>query len=87
MFRSSTDEIAGGADTSESGHTSGPSPPGRNRVDLNESTSFNVTSVSCSSSHRGVVEGSTSSSHGPLLPRISSGDFYFLFFASWSNLC
>lgn len=76
MFRSSTGKITGGADTSESGHTSGPSPPGGNRVALNESTSFNVMSVSSSSSHQSVEEGSTSSSHGPPIRRVASGGFW-----------
>lgn len=79
MFRSSTDDITGGADSSESGHASGPSTLGGNKVDLNQSTSFNVMSVSSSSSHQSVEEGSTSSRHSPLLPRISSGDFFFKF--------
>lgn len=73
MFRSSTDEVTTGGDTSECGQTSGLSPV--DRSGLNETTSYDLVSVSSSSSHQSVEEGSTSSSHGPSVPRIASGDF------------
>lgn len=69
MFRSSTEEVG---DTSECGQSWGVSP--MDRSGLIETTSYGPASASSGSSHQSLDEGSTSSSHGPSLPRVASGD-------------
>ncbi|XP_039992286.1 mutS protein homolog 4 isoform X3 [Xiphias gladius] len=71
MFRCSTEEVTTGGDTSECGPTWAASPMGRSG--LNETTSYGPPSASSGSSHQSLDEGSTSSSRGPTLPRMASG--------------
>lgn len=92
MFRSSTDEVStSGAEASESGQTSETGRRSGNALSFKESTNFSEESVPSSSSHQRVEDETTSASHGPLLPRITSGDVvlvaiyanrsvYFLFY-------
>ncbi|XP_044079862.1 mutS protein homolog 4 isoform X2 [Siniperca chuatsi] len=63
MFRSSTEEVTTGSDTSECGQTWGVSP--MDRSGLNETTSYGPASASSGSSHQSLDKGSTSSSHSP----------------------
>ncbi len=72
MFRSSTEEVTTGGDTSECGQTWRESPVDRSGI--NETTSYGPSSASSGSSHQSLDEGSTSSSHGPPLARAASGD-------------
>uniref|UniRef100_A0A8C9Y884 DNA mismatch repair protein n=1 Tax=Sander lucioperca TaxID=283035 RepID=A0A8C9Y884_SANLU len=69
MFRSSTEEVG---DTPQCGQTRRVSP--MDRSGLNETTSYGPASTSSGSSHQSLDEGSTSFNHGPLLPRMASGD-------------
>lgn len=79
MFRSSTDEVTTGCDTSECGQTSGFSP--NDTSGIKDSTSYDIIS---SSSHQSVEEGSSSSSHGTS-PQHNSGYCYMLARAVYAN--
>lgn len=73
MFGSSTEEVTTDSNvTEQGGHTWAVSP--YDRSGLNDTTSYGPASASSSSSRQSLDEGSTSSSHGPSLPRIASGD-------------
>lgn len=72
MFHSGTEGVTTGGETSECGQTWEVSPV--DRSGQNETTSYGPASASSQSSHLSLDEGSTSSSRGPALPRIASGD-------------
>ncbi|XP_074517293.1 mutS protein homolog 4 isoform X2 [Sebastes fasciatus] len=74
MFRSSTEEVG---DTPDCGQTWGVSPT--DRSGLNETTSYGPASASSGSSHQSLDEGSMSSSRGPSLPRVASGQLHHSF--------
>lgn len=83
MFRSSTDEVStSGAEDTESGQTWETGRRSGNTLSFMESTNFSEESVPSSSSRQRVEGETTSDSHGPLLPRITSGDV-----VTSSNLC
>ncbi|KAM6969250.1 mutS protein homolog 4 [Tautogolabrus adspersus] len=83
MFHSSTEEVTPGGVTPDSGQVCGVSSMDRSR--LNETTSYGPASASSASSHQSLYEGSTSSSHGPSLPRIPSGQFTHSSRLGWTN--
>ncbi|XP_034531708.1 mutS protein homolog 4 isoform X2 [Notolabrus celidotus] len=74
MFNSSTEEVTPGSDTPECRQACGVSSS-VDRSGFNETTSYGPASASSGSSHHSLDAGSTSSSHGPTLPRIPSGQF------------
>ncbi|XP_023272955.1 mutS protein homolog 4 [Seriola lalandi dorsalis] len=81
MFRSSAEEVTTGGDTSECGPTWSPT----DRSGLNETTSYAPPSASSDSSHQSLDEGSTSSSRGPTLPRVTAGQFHHSFTLGKTN--